>query len=125
MHHDHPPKIASAKPQDRQRIISAIMRVFATDPIMRFASPTADKYLGPLLEFMTLFGGNAFHRSLRQSIVQNADDRGKWIILTRQIDRLQNPSGFMPADHQIPDAGRPRHRPKAAIAPTHLAAPHS
>jgi hypothetical protein len=62
MHHDHPPKIASAKPQDRQRIISAIMRVFATDPIMRFASPTADKYLGPLLEFMTLFGGNAFHR---------------------------------------------------------------
>lgn len=39
------------------------MLAFATDPLARFASPSAETYLGPLLEFMTLFGGDAFEHS--------------------------------------------------------------
>lgn len=84
MDQDQPPKITTATTADRQRIMRTIMLAFAADPLARFASPTADTYLGSLLEFMTLFGGNAF------------DHSSAWIANDGQAAALWLPPGVEP-----------------------------
>ena len=59
-HSVEPPRITTAGPEDRQRLMHTVTLAFATDPLTRFASPNAQIYLDTLSEFMTLFGGRAF-----------------------------------------------------------------
>ncbi len=84
MREGQPPKVTAAKAQDRDRIMRTIMLAFATDPLTRFASPTADAYLGTLLEFMTAFGGNAFEHTTA------------WIANDGQAAALWLPPGIEP-----------------------------
>ncbi|MFL0355728.1 GNAT family N-acetyltransferase [Erythrobacter sp. GH1-10] len=57
---DQPSAITTAGPEDRERIMATIVLAFATDPITRFAAPTATRFLEVIGDFMTAFGGRAF-----------------------------------------------------------------
>ena len=61
---DEPPAITTAGPEDRERIMATIVLAFATDPITRFATPTATRFLEVIGDFMTAFGGRAFDHGL-------------------------------------------------------------
>ena len=57
---NEPPIIQRAKVEDKQRLIQTITLAFATDPLVRFASPQADRYLDIFSKIHTHFGGRAF-----------------------------------------------------------------
>ncbi|MBX7540543.1 GNAT family N-acetyltransferase [Qipengyuania sphaerica] len=78
------PEISLAAPSDRERFMPTITLAFSTDPLTRYAAPTADVYLSTLGKFMTLFGGKAF------------DHESAWIANEGQAVALWLPPGVEP-----------------------------
>ena len=73
---DDPPAITRASSDQRERFMHCIMLGFATDPLARFAAPTAHAYLDA---FMALFGACAF------------DHGGAWIANGGQVPQPARP----------------------------------
>jgi ribosomal protein S18 acetylase RimI-like enzyme len=64
------PTVISAKTQDRERVISAIVLSFVEDLIKRWAWPEPHVYLTYFTEFTNVFGGKAFDHGTAHSVAE-------------------------------------------------------
>jgi len=64
------PTVMSAKTQDRERVISAIILAFVDDPVARWSWPEPHDYLTYFTEFANVFGGKAFEHGTAYSVAE-------------------------------------------------------
>lgn len=64
------PDVNTAKAQDLERVISAIVLAFAGDPVARWAWPDPHDYLTYFPEFTKVFGGKAFDHGTAHSVAE-------------------------------------------------------
>lgn len=64
------PTVMSAKTQDRERVISAIVLAFVDDPAARWSWPEPHVYLTYFTEFTNVFGGKAFDHGTAHSVAE-------------------------------------------------------
>ena len=97
------PTVMSAKTQDRERVISAIVLAFVDDPAARWSWPEPHVYLTYFTEFANVFGGKAFEHGTAHSVAEfsggalwlppgvQPDEKALVALMERSIDpkRLQ------------------------------------
>jgi GNAT superfamily N-acetyltransferase len=98
-----PTVVMSVKTQDRERVISAIVRAFINDPAARWSWPDPHVYLTYFTEFANVFGGKAFVHGTAHSVADfsggalwlppgvQPDEKALMALMERSIDpkRLQ------------------------------------
>ena len=62
--------VVSAKVQDRERVVSAIVLAFVGDPVARWAWPEPHHYLTYFPEFTNVFGGKGFEHDAAHSVAE-------------------------------------------------------
>ncbi|MGH2395443.1 MAG: GNAT family N-acetyltransferase [bacterium] len=62
------PAVTAAKAQDRERVVSAIVLAFVSDPVARWAWPEPHTYRTYFPEFTNVFGGKAFDHGTAHSV---------------------------------------------------------
>jgi GNAT superfamily N-acetyltransferase len=62
------PSVNSALPQDRERVISAIVLSFVNDPVARWSWPDPHNYLTSFPVFANAFGGKAFDHGTAHTV---------------------------------------------------------
>ena len=79
------PTVRRAAHAEHDRVVGAIARAFATDPVARWAYPDAHRYVTTFPAFIVAFGGKAFEHGSAHCTADFYQRHGFEVVGTIQV----------------------------------------